>query len=60
MKAVKVQLLNKYGRDLIYPACDLSRLFVLLTGRKCFSEADLKVLQAIGYDVQWVPASLPL
>lgn len=43
---------NVYGRELIYPACDISRLLVKLTDRKTFDENDLSVLREIGFELK--------
>lgn len=57
---LEVQLRTIYGRDLIYPVNETARRCAELVGRKTLLEVDLKRLQALGFVVEWIPASVPL
>ncbi len=43
-----------YGRDLVYPACDLARGFAALLGVKTFNDGQLKGISSLGYEIEFV------
>jgi len=47
-----VNIKQVYGNEAIYPACDTSRLFTTLTGRKTLTRHDLGIIRALGYNIQ--------
>lgn len=47
---IKIFQTNNYGTEAIYPACDVSRKLLELTGRKTFSRQDLKTIRDLGYN----------
>lgn len=49
MRQLFVEVKQVYGKDTIYPACDDSKLFCQLTGRKTFTDADVRYIKALGY-----------
>ncbi|HDZ86527.1 hypothetical protein LCGC14_1207870 [marine sediment metagenome] len=51
-KTITVTIKNVYGTDRIYPACETSRLLVVLAKAKTFSAADIKTVKALGYSIE--------
>lgn len=49
--SITVTIKTVYGNDLIYPACEKSRLFAELAGSKTLTPAALKKIEALGYSV---------
>lgn len=50
-KSVFVRVETTYGRQRIYPACEISKKFIQFTGRKTFTEQDLELIKQLGYEV---------
>jgi len=46
---ITVRITKNYGVSAIYPACDNSRLFARLAGKKTLSTNDLKIIKELGY-----------
>jgi hypothetical protein len=46
---VLVKIKNVYGTDTVYPLCDTAVLLTKLTGRKTFTDTDIKTLKELGY-----------
>lgn len=59
-REVLLQLRSAYGRDRIYPVCKTSQDLTALTGRKTLLESDLAVIQRLGFDIRWLPATVEL
>lgn len=53
-RELKLLLKNRYGRDLIYPACPEAITLCALTGRKTFLDTDLILLRQLGYELVWL------
>lgn len=51
---IKLTKRSVYGRELIYPACNISEMLVKLTGGKTFSNTEVGLLEGAGYKVEWV------
>ena len=51
---MEVHLKSRYGTTFIYPGDLLSSLFLQLTRRKTFTEADLFTIRSLGYQVNEV------
>ena len=51
---IHVQIKTVYGKELIYPCCDTSKLLVALTGAKTFTRKDIDVIKALGYSIEVV------
>lgn len=49
MTELTVEIKSVYGNELIYPACDTSRVLCRLMGKKTLSDNDVKQLKSIGY-----------
>lgn len=47
---LKVRVKGPFGRELIYPDCDLSRLFCELLGQKTLTREDIDVIKRLGYE----------
>ena len=47
---IYVEIKNVWGKDLYYPACETSKLLCELTGKKTFSEDDMKVIMDLEYN----------
>lgn len=52
---IYVTVRNVYGNDLVYPACEKSRLLAELAGRKTLTPSDLRTIRELGYDVTESP-----
>jgi len=48
---ITVTIKDVYGRELIYPACEDSQRFVLLTGTETLSRHAISVIKRLGYTV---------
>lgn len=55
-KQVKVYVKSVYGKVHIYPANQTAEAFATLIGTKTLSEGDLKIIQALGFEVVQVDA----
>jgi len=53
-KSVQIEVKSVYGVELIYPANDEAKLFTSLSGKKTLSRQDLKIIKALGFDVEQV------
>ena len=52
---IKLKMQNKYGRDLIYPACHISSALIKLKEKAItFSLEDLKTFKSLNLVVTWV------
>ena len=49
---LQVTIKSVYGRDLIYPACDIAKLFTALLKVKSFTENQLEQIKSIGYEIE--------
>jgi hypothetical protein len=49
---IKVTIKSAYGRELVYPACDKSRLLAKLASTKTFTHQHLVYITALGYSVE--------
>lgn len=49
---IKISKKSVYGNDLIYPACETSKLLIsLMGGKKTFSNDDLVTIKKLGYTI---------
>lgn len=55
MNSIKVRITSKYGKELIYPACDKSELFAKIAGAKTLTRGNIDHIKALGFDVDVVP-----
>tara|TARA_R100001369_G_scaffold76091_1_gene105195 strand:+ start:463 stop:657 length:195 start_codon:yes stop_codon:yes gene_type:complete len=51
-KIITIKIVNNYGNDLNYPVCDDAVLLCKLTGKKTFSNPDLKKVKGLGYQIK--------
>ena len=51
MLQITVKTKNVYGNDLIYPMCEISEKLAKLINKKTFSNYDLKIIEALGYQI---------
>ena len=58
MKIIEVQIKSVYGNELIYPVCDVAKLFASFSGKKTLSHADINRIKALGYEIKNVALSL--
>ena len=47
---IHVEVKESYGNKRFYPACDLSRNLLKLTGQKTFTEYTIQVIKDLGYE----------
>lgn len=52
MLRITVQIRNVYGVETVYPACQRSMLLAQLAGTKTLTPGALRLIQALGYDIQ--------
>jgi hypothetical protein len=48
---ITLEVRNQFGRQDIYPACELSKILVQLTGRGTFNRAEIEILKRAGFDI---------
>jgi len=48
---IVVRVKQVYGNDTIYPVCDRAKLFADLLGQKSLTFADMRIIQAMGFNV---------
>tara|TARA_R100000935_G_C2768578_1_gene136708 strand:- start:116 stop:310 length:195 start_codon:yes stop_codon:yes gene_type:complete len=51
-KIITIKIVSNYGNDLNYPVCDDAVLLCKLTGKKTFSNPDLKKVKGLGYQIK--------
>lgn len=49
---ITVKIKSVYGRPLIYPVCDMAKVFASFTRTKCLTKAQIEVIKALGYEVE--------
>lgn len=47
-----VEIKNVYGNELIYPVCEESKKFIMLTGKKTLGRSDISTIKSLGYTVE--------
>lgn len=52
MRTLYIRIRRVYGRDTIYPACDDSRIFADMLGRKTLTERDMRHIRTLGYNIE--------
>lgn len=52
---VKVTLGYQYGQEVIYPACDDSRIFCQIAGTKTMTRQLVDQVKSLGYRVEVIP-----
>jgi len=57
---IKVQIRDKYGRELTYPVCETSKALLQLTGRKTWTRDNLSILVEAGITIEYVLKSLDM
>lgn len=53
-----IQMRQSYGQVRIYPKNRVAVSLLGLTGRKTFKQEDLVLIEALGFEIQWVPMGL--
>jgi hypothetical protein len=48
---IVVRVKNVYGNDTIYPVCEKAKLFADLLGQKSLTFNDMRIIQAMGFQV---------
>ena len=51
-KNLQVVVKNVYGNDLIYPACNTTKMITELTGAKTLVPHQIKILKQNGYNLE--------
>jgi hypothetical protein len=46
---LEVEVKNLYGRDVIYPVCEKSRLLAQLSGNRTLTSEAIAVIKRLGY-----------
>jgi len=55
MEKLKVKIRNVYGKDLVYPVCNKSKLFALLTNSQTLSDGARRTIKELGYTFEVLP-----
>ena len=50
-KQIVILAKEVYGRQIFYPACDISRLFAAIADRATLSEVNIRRIRQLGYEV---------
>lgn len=53
MKKIKVMIRSVYGKDVIYPACEVSKQFARIAGTKTLTREVVQAIGNIGYRVEF-------
>lgn len=58
---MKIQVQNRpsYGKDRIYPMCQVSEFIAGYGNRKTFEVKDIDALKAFGFEVEYLPLEQP-
>ena len=51
---INVTMKNVYGNDIIYPACETSRIFAQMAGQKTLTMRTIMLIKQLGYTVRVV------
>ena len=57
---ITVEVKSSYGSDLVYPACETSRMLAELIGAKTFTPAKLAIIRRLGYEVTAKAPAVPV
>jgi len=57
---IVVQIKQVYGNDTVYPVCDRAKLFAELLGQKSLTFTDMRIIEAMGFQVTIQPQTLTL
>jgi len=58
MNIIRVEVKEVYGNTLIYPVCRHAQLFADLTGKKTLTPQAVRLIKALGYEVESVAKSI--
>lgn len=56
---IKLQIKSVYGREMTYPACNISRAFAEFAGRETFTIYHLAKIKELGYEFEYINAYQP-
>lgn len=57
---ITIKFKDVYGNRLVYPACDNAQHFANIAGTKTLSDAVLKTIISMGYDIKMATEELTL
>ena len=46
-----VEVKNIYGREMVYPVCETSKLFAYLSGNRTLTQESIAIIKELGYTV---------
>ena len=52
--SIRVKVRNVYGRDLVYPACEVAKTFAKLVRQETFVPRDIQLIKDLGYKIEVV------
>jgi len=58
MNTIRVEVKEVYGNTLIYPVCRRAQLFADLTGKKTLTPQAVRLIKALGYEIETVTKSI--
>ena len=50
-KQIVILAKDNYGKQMLYPACETSRLFAAIANRNTLSEVNIRRIMLLGYEV---------
>jgi hypothetical protein len=58
-RTITVALKDVYGKQTIYPVCDMAHTFAALTGQKTLSDRHIEIIKGLGYTIVIEQRTLP-
>jgi len=55
---ITVKIKNVYGNDLVYPICEKSKIFALISGNKTLTDETIQLIKELGYGINVETKSL--
>ena len=56
---VHVRVMDVYGKRVVYPVCDKAKVFADIADTKSLTEATLRCIRKLGYEINVVPNEQP-
>jgi hypothetical protein len=56
---IKVRITSKYGKEMIYPACEKAELFCSIASARTLTRANINFIKQLGYEIEIVAEAAP-
>ena len=53
--AIHVRVMDVYGKRVVYPVCDKAKVFASIADTVTLTEANLKRIKKLGYEIHVIP-----